>query len=202
MKQARKIIAILMLVVAVGGFWFALKSGYFGPPSDTSQQSSKIQIGGPFKLVDHWGENVSEADFMGANSLIFFGYTYCPDVCPTTLSTMSTALDILGDDGTDLNVLFVTVDPERDTPEYLKEYLEYFHPAIIGLTGTNDQIKQMAKAYGVYYAKAQEDGSDDDDYLMDHTSLVFMMGPDGQYKAHFSHSTTSEEMASKIKDLL
>jgi len=200
MKQARTVIAILMLVAAAGGFWFALQSGYFGPLSDSAKQAGKIKIGGPFELVDHWGEKVTDADFTGANTLIFFGYTFCPDVCPTTLTNLSTALDILGDDAADMNVLFISVDPERDKPEYLKDYLQHFHPAIIGLTGDPIQIKKVAKAYGVYYAKAQEDGAEPDDYYMDHTALVFMMGPDGQYKAHFSHTTEPEAIVAKIRE--
>ena len=200
MKQDRTVDAILMLVVAGAGFWAALQSGYFGPLSDSAKQASKIEIGGPFELVDHWGEKVTDADFKGANTLIFFGYTFCPDVCPTTLTNISTALDILGDEAGDMNVLFITVDPERDKPEYLKEYLEHFHPAIIGLTGNPLQIKKVAKAYGVYYAKAQEDGADEDDYFMDHTSLVFIMGSDGSYKAHFSHTSEPEAIVTKIKE--
>ena len=200
MKQARTVIAILMLAAAAGGFWFALQSGYFGPLSESAKQAGKIKIGGPFELVDHWGEKVTDADFKGANTLIFFGYTYCPDVCPTTLTNISTALDILGDDAADMNVLFISVDPERDKPEYLKDYLQHFHPAIIGLTGDPTQIKKVAKAYGVYYAKAQEDGAEPDDYYVDHTALVFMMGPDGQYKAHFGHTTEPEAIVAKIKE--
>ena len=200
MKQARTVIAILMLVAAAGGFWFALQSGYFGPLSDSAKQAGKIKIGGPFELVDHWGEKVTDADFKGANTLIFFGYTFCPDVCPTTLTNLSTALDILGDDAADMNVLFISVDPERDKPEYLKDYLQHFHPAIIGLTGDPIQIKKVAKAYGVYYAKAQEDGAEPDDYYMDHTALVFMMGTDGEYKAHFSHTTEPEAIVAKIRE--
>ncbi len=199
MRQARILIAILMLVGAAGGFWYVFQSGGFGPLFGTPKQTSKIQIGGPFDLVNHWGENVNNEDYYGTNSLIFFGYTYCPDVCPTTLTNISTALDILGDDASDMNVLFITVDPERDKPEYLKEYLEHFHPAITGLTGNPNQIKKVTKAFGVYYAKVQEKDADPDDYFMDHTALIYLMGPDGKYKAHFSHNTPPELMASKIK---
>ncbi len=200
MKQARSVVAILMLVIAALGFWYALQSGVLGPKSGKDNQVTKIQLGGPFELTDHWGDKVTDVDFHGKNTLIFFGYTFCPDVCPTALTTISTALDILGDASSDINALFVTVDPERDTPAYLKEYLEHFHPAFIGLTGDSSQIKKIAKAYGVYYARAQEEDSDPDDYLMDHTSLVFLMDPAGQYKTHFSHTVTSEQMAEKILD--
>lgn len=199
MRKMRIIISVLTLVLAAGGFWYIIQSGGFGPLTGTARQAIKIEIGGPFELVNHWGENVTNEDYNGTNSLIFFGYTYCPDVCPTTLTNISTALDILGDDASDMNVLFITVDPERDKPEFLKEYLEHFHPAITGLTGNPNQIKKVAKAFGVYYAKSQQNSDDPDDYFMDHTGLIYMMGSDGEYKAHFSHSIDPEELARRIK---
>lgn len=205
MKQARAIAAILFLMAAAGGFWYAFQAGYFGKAADKPGEATRIKIGGPFELTNQYGETVRASDFYGGYMLVFFGYTYCPDVCPTTLTTISTALDILGDAASDVTPVFITVDPERDTSEYMKDYLQYFHPAIQGLTGTPDQIRQVAKAYGVYYAKVQEDGdvsADDDDYLVDHTSITFLMGPDGQYAAHFSHGTTADAMAEKLTGIL
>ncbi len=202
MKQARVVIAILLLVVAAGGLWFAIQSGHFGPVAGSSRDASQPKIGGPFELVNHWGDKVTSADYSDGYMLLSFGYTYCPDVCPTTLSTISTALDILGGDASKITPLFVTVDPERDTPQYLQEYLQHFHPAIVGLTGDPNQIKKVTKAYGVYYAKVQEDGADPDDYLMDHTSLVFLMDKEGRYKAHFSHGGDAETMAARLKEML
>lgn len=202
MRQGRIIVAILVLVTASGGFWVAARDGHFGPVMGSAGQTNQVRIGGPFNLVDHLGSPVSEATYHGRYTLVFFGYTYCPDVCPTTLGTISAALDILGDDAERIRPLFITVDPERDTPEYLRDYLAHFNPDIIGLTGTIEQIKSVARAYGVYYAKAQEDDADADDYLMDHTSLTFFMDEDGNYAAHFSHAADAQSMAHRMKQIL
>jgi len=205
MKQARMVIAILLLIIAAGGFWYAFQAGHFGKASESGNEATRIKIGGPFDLTNQFGEAVSANNFHGQYMLIFFGYTYCPDVCPTTLTTISTALDVLGARAEKIVPVFVTVDPERDTPEFLKEYLQHFHPSIQGLTGTTEQIKKIAKAYGVYYAKVQENGAADgadDDYLMDHTAITFLMDPDGQYAAHFSHDATADAMAEKLSGIL
>lgn len=203
MKQARMVVAILLLVIAAGGFWYAFQAGHFGGASDSGSEATRIKIGGPFELTNQFGETARDSDFHGGYMLIFFGYTYCPDVCPTTLTTISSALDELGSAAEKVVPVFVTVDPERDTPEFLNEYLQHFHPAIQGLTGSVEQIKKIAKAYGVYYAKVQESGdTDEDDYLMDHTSITFLMGPDGQYVAHFGHDSTPDAMAEKLSGIL
>ena len=202
MRQARIIVAILVLVVGAGGIWNAVQKGYFGPTAGNQSTATKVMIGGPFELTDHRGSRVTEASYKGTHMLVFFGYTFCPDVCPTTLSTISSALDELGADAEKVTPLFVTVDAERDTPEYVKEYLEHFHPAIIGLSGNPKQIKAIAKGYGVYYAKAMEEGADPEDYLMDHTSITYLMDNDGMYVTHFSHDTEASDMAAKIKSIL
>ncbi|NQV45190.1 MAG: SCO family protein [Rhodospirillales bacterium] len=205
MKQARVYIAILFLLIAAGSFWYAFQAGVFDRISNNAGEVTQIKIGGPFELTNQFGETARDSDFHGQYMLIFFGYTYCPDVCPTTLTTISTALDSLGDAASGIAPIFVSVDPDRDTPEYLKDYLTHFHPAIQGLTGTKDQIKQITKSYGVYYAKVQEDGGTNentDDYLMDHTAITFLMDPDGQYVAHFSHTAGADAMAEKIAGIL
>ena len=205
MKQARVYIAILFLLIAAGSFWYVIQAKHFSRLSETAGEVTKIKIGGPFELTNQFGETVRDSDFQGQYMLIFFGYTYCPDVCPTTLTTISTALDSLGNAARGITPIFVSVDPDRDTPEYLKDYLVHFHPGIQGLSGTKDQIKQITKSYGIYYAKVQEDGGTDentDDYLMDHTAITFLMGPDGQYVAHFNHSAGADAMAEKIAGIL
>ncbi len=157
-------------------------------------------IGGPFELVDHKGRAVTEADYRGKFMLVFFGYTYCPDVCPTELQVIGEAMDQLGEDGDMVRPLMVTVDPERDTVEAMADYMGNFHPSLTGLTGSIDQIKAAARAYRVYFAKnpADEDG----DYFMDHSSFVYLMGPDGKYLHHFSPMTTPEDMAEKIRSVM
>lgn len=162
----------------------------------------EVKIGGPFTLTDHTGRAVTEQDFRGKAMLIFFGYTYCPDVCPTSLTEISAAMDKLGPLADKVVPILVSIDPERDTPEVLKDYVAHFHPGIVGLTGTPEQIKQTAKVYRVYFAKVPDKGGDKDAYLMDHSSVIYLMGPDGKFLAHFSTQTDAETMAAKIKSLL
>jgi protein SCO1/2 len=160
-----------------------------------------VQIGGPFTLVDQDGKTRTDADYRGRHMLIYFGYTYCPDVCPTALSDMGLALDALGDDADKVVPMLITVDPERDTPERLKDYVSNFHPGMVGLTGDDAAVTAAAKAYRVYFAKSNAESAPGE-YLMDHTSIIYLMGPDGRYQTHFSHGTTSETMAERIRDKL
>jgi protein SCO1/2 len=158
-------------------------------------------IGGPFTLTDYNGKRVTDADFRGKPTLIYFGYTYCPDVCPTSLLLMQTAVDQLGKDAAQhINMLFITVDPERDTPAVLKDYVTNFGPTIIGLTGSPDDIAAAAKAYRVYYRKNEsKDGSP---YLMDHSSIFYLLDKKGRFVKHFTHQSKAEDIAAAIKALL
>lgn len=159
--------------------------------------SGTALIGGPFTLVDQDGKTRSDAEFRGKLMLVYFGYTYCPDICPTELQAMSDALDILGDKGKKVQPIFITIDPARDSMKAMKAYVSHFHKSLIGLTGTPEQIAVAAKAYRVYYAKVPaKDGGND--YLMDHSGLIYLMGPDGKYLTHFVPSTTPEQMAAAI----
>ncbi len=159
------------------------------------------RIGGPFTLIDQDGRTRTDADFRGRHMLVYFGYTYCPDVCPTALSDMAIALDEIGADATKVRPVFVTVDPARDTPARLKDYVANFHPRLVGLTGSDDAIARAAKAYRVYYAKARDSGSAAD-YLMDHSSIIYLIGPDGRYVAHFSHGAPAERIVAALRDAL
>src|SRR5262249_5484407 len=141
------------------------------------------KIGGPFTLTNQAGKTVSDRNFLGKYLLIYFGYTYCPDVCPTGLQSIAHAMDQLKGDAGTVQPLYITIDPARDTPAKLKEYIVSFHPKIVGLTGSPDQIAAVAKAYQVYYAKGEK--VDEKDYLMDHSSLIYLMGPDGKFIATF-----------------
>ena len=151
-------------------------------------------IGGPFHLVDQNGQPRSDADFRGQYLLVFFGYSNCPDVCPTTLQTITTAMDKLGSDAAKVTPIFITVDPERDTPAVMKAYAANFTPRLVALSGTPDAIAAAAKVYRIYYKKVGEGA----DYSMDHTALVYLMGPDGNYLAHFSNEATADDI---VKDL-
>ena len=141
-----------------------------------NSQSGTPLIGGSFSLTDHNGRTVTDTDLQGRHLLIFFGYTYCPDICPTNLSTMTTALEMLGARAQQIQPAFVTIDPQRDTPEQLKMYVSHFHPKLLGLTGTPAQVKQVAQVYRIHAAKVDEDPQDSENYLMDHTSLTYLMG--------------------------
>ena len=147
-------------------------------PPPAKQQAESVPIGGPFELVDHDGIKVTDKTFAGKPSVIFFGYTACPDACPTTLSDLSTWLNAIGPDADKLNVLFISIDPERDTSAHLKEYLSSFDPRIRGLTGTGGQIAAVAKEYRVYYKRIQlEEGS----YAMDHATVIYLMDRAGMF---------------------
>lgn len=158
-------------------------------------------VGGPFTMVTHRGEPVTEQMLIGKHTLIFFGFTYCPDVCPTELQVMTAATDALARQGIMVSPVFVSIDPGRDTPEVVKSYVENFSPALIGLTGTPEQVSQMAKAYRVYYAKV-ENAKSPQDYLMDHSSILYLMGPDGKFLKHFTYTTDAEALAKAIGQAL
>lgn len=157
-----------------------------------------IELGGPFKMVDHTGREVSEADFRGRPMLLYFGFTYCPDVCPTELGGMAAAVAELGDEGDAVQPVFVTVDPERDTPEQMAGYVGLFHPRMVGLTGSADQVAAMARAWRIYYAKAQDPQASE--YTMDHSGFVYLMGADGQLVSIFQPGTAPEVMARVMRE--
>ncbi len=161
--------------------------------------SSAPPVGGPFNLVDGEGKLVSNADFAGQNLLIFFGFTHCPDVCPQTLSTLSRALELIGKDINKVQPLFITVDPLRDTPDVVKAYIANFHPKLIGLTGTSRQVSAAMRAYRIYAAKMGDDLHVTSDYQVDHTSITYLMGPDGAFKTFFSLGDSPEAIASKLR---
>ena len=156
-------------------------------------------IGGPFRLVDQNGKTVTDADLKGKWSLIYFGYTHCPDACPTALNDIAVALDELGPKRAAVRPVFITVDPERDTPEVLKSYVTAFDAPILALSGTPEKIAQAAKGYRVYYAKHPEAGGD---YSMDHSSVIYVMDPEGRFTASFTQENSPEEIAERLKKLL
>ena len=158
--------------------------------------SGVADVGGPFTLTAHTGDRVADAEFRGKFMLVAFGFTYCPDVCPAQLQVMTAALEALGPEAERIQPLFITIDPQRDDVARLAEYLAPFHPRLIGLTGTPEEIAAVADAYHVWYEKADGQGSD---YLMDHTSITYLMGPDGEFVQHFSFGTSAETLAKALK---
>lgn len=198
MRRSRNtVLAVLAVVVvaaiAIGGrltLWPGSEHG-----------NATAAIGGPFTLVDGDGKTVTDADFRGKWMLIYFGYTFCPDVCPTSLSVAAGAIDRLSPaEAAKVVPVFITVDPERDTPPVMKDYAAAFHPSMVGLTGSQEQITAAMRAYKVYGAKAK--GGDAESYTMDHSSILYLVGPDGRFVAHFPHGTTSETLAADLKKYL
>jgi len=180
-------------------------------PSIAGQQRSAAEImdilmwgrepvGGPFALVDHNGRSRTDEDFRGKLVLVYFGFTYCPDICPTDLQNIGLALDQLGQEAEKVQPLFITVDPERDTAEHLKEYLQSFHPSFIGLTGDTSAIRAAADAFKVYYARVSN--GQGDDYTVDHTAFIYLMGADGGYVGFFPPGTSPERIAEMLRKQL
>src|ERR1700737_166299 len=156
-------------------------------------------VGGPFRLIDANGQTVRDADLKGRPFLVFFGFTHCPDVCPTTLFEVSEILRTLGRDSDRTRALFITVDPERDTPAVMKDYLSSFDPHLSGLTGDPAAIATVAKAYRVYYKKVPLDGGE---YTMDHTAIVYLMDKEGRFVSPFSLKRGTEAAAADLRRYL
>lgn len=187
---------------AVLGVWILVLVGAAGWIGwDTWRGNGQPSIGGPFSLVDQDGRTVTDADLEGKPTLIYFGYTFCPDVCPTTLLLMETAAEKLGPDGPKkVNLVFITIDPDRDTPKLMKGYVGNFGPTIEGLTGTPEQIAAVAKAYRVYYQKVP--GKDGAPYLMDHSSIIYLLDRRGRFVTHFTDQSKAETIAAAVQRLL
>jgi cytochrome oxidase Cu insertion factor (SCO1/SenC/PrrC family) len=212
----------LVLILILGGFWalawfgrapgedlgsaFSRRmAGLIGmeapvPSAGGVQLPGGMVLGGPFQLTDHTGRQVTESDFTGRFMLVYFGFTYCPDVCPTELGTIAAAIDALEDAGERVTPVLITVDPERDTPAALADYVSRFHPRMVGLTGTPEQVAAAARAYRVFYAKVQR--PEMSQYLMDHSSFVYLVGPDGRVRSLFRPETSPEAIAQAVRSQL
>lgn len=161
--------------------------------------SGEAAIGGAFTMIDESGQTVTEKSLLGKPSVMFFGFTHCPEVCPATLYEMSVMLEQMGADADRINAIFVSVDPERDTPEAMKEYVRAFDPHIRGLTGSIDETRRMAKAYRVYFKKVPlQDG----DYTVDHTALVYLFDADGKFVGPLNLKQDPEKAAEPVRELL
>jgi protein SCO1 len=170
-------------------------------PGATPIAAPSSAAGGPFTLVDGSGATVTDKSFRGKWELVFFGYTYCPDLCPTTLGTIADALNDLGPLASEIQPLFITVDPRRDTPEVVGAYVKNFDPRIVGLTGSAEAIAAVAAEYKVYYA-VHKTGDGPDDYLMDHSGFVYLMNPEGKFARVLSGDTSGKAMADKLRPFL
>jgi cytochrome oxidase Cu insertion factor (SCO1/SenC/PrrC family) len=186
------LIAVVAFTAAVAAvaFWFT------PDPKTASVTTGEALIGGPFTLTDADGKRRTDAEFRGRHMLVFFGFTNCPDFCPTALSTMSQALEKLGPKAANLAAIYITVDPERDTPAELKKYAQNFDRRIVMLTGTPAEIAAVARAYRVYYAK-RELGKPGE-YTMDHSAYIYLLGPDGKYLTHFRNAVSPDDLAEAL----
>ncbi len=203
------LVLVLLAGLAWGAAWwrsvpgepvgqsFARLFGAVPPTAGGVVLPGGTSLGGPFTLTDHDGRAVTDATYRGRLMLVFFGFTFCPDVCPTELQTVAAALDQLGPRAAEVRPLFVSVDPGRDTPAKLRDYVALFHPAITGLTGTPEQVAAAARAYRVYYARVTPPGASE--YLMDHSAFTYLMGRDGTLRAIFRPGASAEEIAAGLR---
>ena len=207
----RNVYFYLLLAIIVIGVGFGLKvfknektSARLGKPSVAikSYSTGTPEIGGDYSLINQDGNAVSNETYLGKYVLIFFGYTFCPDVCPTTLTTFATAIDLLGKDAEKVKLVFITVDPARDTPEILKSYLMHFQKHFDGLTGSIKQIEEVKKVFRIYAVRSQQDKVDNENYLMDHSSISYLLGPDGKFITFFRYGAEAEVIVTKLKELL
>lgn len=192
---ARLVAALALAVAALGAVLFLTPWGRSLWSKDSETAIGQALIGGPFHLTDQTGKPRTDADFRGQYLLVYFGYTSCPDVCPTTLQTITNAMGKLGADAAKVTPIFITVDPARDTPDVLKAYASNFDPRLVALTGSASEIAAAAKAYRIYYAKVGEGAN----YSMDHSSIVYLMGPDGEYLGHFGMEATADDIAAAVR---
>ncbi len=218
-RQKRLIQLLLVLLVLLGVAMLAVglkwRAAHQMAVEEKARAMEQVRLGGPFRLIDHNGRAVTEADYQGKFLLLFFGYTSCPDVCPLTLQNISEALDLLGPETARLAPLFISVDPDRDSPQVIADYLSNFNPAIVGLTGSTEQLAAIARAYGIYFEKIEMDDSGDsetrgaheshmahEDYYMNHSSMSLLMAPDGFYVTNFPLGTGPEVIAAKVAEAL
>jgi cytochrome oxidase Cu insertion factor (SCO1/SenC/PrrC family) len=190
------LVVIVLSLVAVAGVRLLAPAA-----TDTAQQG-EVLIGGPFSLTDQTGKQVTDQDYRGRFMLVYFGYTFCPDMCPLGLQTIAQTLDELSPAMQDrIAPLFVTIDPARDTVAVMRDYVAQFHPRLIGLTGSEAEIAQAVRAYRVYAHKADATAADGS-YLVDHSTFTYLMDENGKYLTHFGHGTTPEEMAKRLQELI
>ncbi|EEX09026.1 protein SenC [Ruegeria lacuscaerulensis ITI-1157] len=198
MTRLYAILATVVLVLGLGAIWLMTRGG----PEDKYAQCRSSQIaggsatiGGPFELINSKGETVTDKDVITEPSLIYFGYTFCPDVCPLDTARNAEAVDILAERGYSVTPIFISIDPDRDTPEAVGDFAYNLHEKMIGLTGTPEQVKAASKAYKTYY-KAQD--KSDEYYLVDHSTFTYFVTPEEGFLEFFKRDDTAEQMADRV----
>jgi protein SCO1/2 len=196
-RLMQKSIAIAAAAILLTGLsataYYTLTGSSQHQCSGSTIAGGKAAIGGPFELVDHTGVTVTDKDVITGPTLVYFGFTYCPDVCPLDTARNAEAIDLLDAMGHDVKPVFISIDPARDTPPVLADFVEVLHPKMVGLTGTPEQVKAASKAYKTYYRKNGEG----EDYLMDHSTFSYLMGPDGLWE-FFRREVPADEMAETV----
>ncbi len=196
MQRLAAISASVIVVALLGGLWFVTYGGSGDDPYGECRAGAVAgDIGGPFTLVDGTGATVTEADVVTEPALIYFGYTFCPDVCPFDNARNVEAVDILAERGLSATPVFISIDPERDTPEVVGDFAANHHPKMIGLTGSDEQVKAASQAYRTYYAK--QDG-DPDYYLVDHSTFTYFVLPEVGFVDYFRRELTPQDMADRM----
>lgn len=199
MQKSRRLAGFVLAIV------LALAAGYFALTNQRMDHgvvsSGTALVGGPFRLTNQKGEAVTEKTYSGKFMMVFFGFSHCQDVCPTELQVMTAAMQQLGSQADQIVPIFVSIDPERDTTNVMADYVKAFDPRLQGLTGTPEQIAEIARAYHAYYKKIPNE-KNPSDYEMDHTSIIYIMGPDGAFIKHFNYTTDANALAEDLKKVL
>ena len=189
------------VVLAGGGVAYVMMTDRQGDPFAQCRASNvaggSAQIGGPFELVSETGETVTQEDVIDKPTLIYFGYTFCPDVCPLDAARNAAAVDILEERGDIVKPVFISVDPARDTPEVLAEFTDYLHPRMVGLTGSPEQVRAASKAYRTYYQA--QDSEDDEFYLVDHSTMTYLILPEHGFVEFFRRDASAEQIADRVQ---
>lgn len=198
MTKRFAILAAIAVVVFLGGTWFLTRAQ--GPDCGSGTISGGA-VGGPFTLLDEDGATVTDADVITGPTLVYFGYTFCPDVCPFDTARNAEAVEILSGRGYEVKPVFISVDPRRDTPEVMREFTEYVHPGMLGLTGSAEQVADAARAYRAYYKAQAPEAGQEEFYLVDHSTFTYLMTPAG-FLDFFRRDETPEQMADRTQCLL
>ena len=201
-SSGRRVPWVAIAIAALLGLGIGSLAWYLTPAGERAV-AGDATIGGPFDLVAPDGRRVTDADFADRIMVVYFGYTYCPDICPLGLQTITAAIDQLEPNERAAVVpVFISIDPARDTPEAMGEYAGLFGDDLVALTGTQAEIDEVARAYRVYHAKVPAESGDGDAYLMDHSAFMYVMGPDGEYLSHFGPKATADEVAAGLREAL
>lgn len=193
LPYAVAVAALFVAIVTAGSLW--ILGNRAAEPNAHTRAEGVAQVGGPFSLIDQNGQPRTDANFRGHYLLVFFGFTNCPDICPTTLTMIEDVLTMLGPKAENVVPIFITIDPERDTPAILKSYLSSFGKRFVGLTGSADEVAKAAKAYRVYYQKVALEGGG---YTMNHSSIIYLMGPDGKFVSHYEIENGPDALAADL----